>query len=65
MRHQTTGGLGFCSVLVLIFIVLKLTGAITWSWWWVLAPAWLPIAFVVVIAGMCILIVKIMEGLKR
>ena len=28
------------TVLGLIFIVLKLVGTITWSWWWVLLPIW-------------------------
>lgn len=28
------------------FIVLKLTGHIDWSWWWVLAPFWIPVALV-------------------
>ena len=27
-------------VLFLIFLVLKLCGAIAWSWWWVTAPLW-------------------------
>jgi len=27
-------------VLQIVFVVLKLAGAITWSWWWVLAPLW-------------------------
>jgi hypothetical protein len=26
------------------FLVLKLTGLIAWSWWWVLSPLWIPIA---------------------
>ena len=39
-----SGGIGFFGALTLIFIVLKLTGNITWSWWWVLSPLWLPIA---------------------
>ncbi len=30
------------SLLTLIFITLKLIGSIAWSWWWVLAPLWLP-----------------------
>jgi hypothetical protein len=33
-------------ILGLIFITLKLTGYITWSWWWVLAPFWAPLAIV-------------------
>ena len=31
-------------ILGLIFITLKLTGHITWSWLWVLSPFWIPIA---------------------
>lgn len=36
-------------ILGLIFITLKLTGYITWSWWWVLAPFWGPVAFIVIV----------------
>ena len=35
-------GVGFLGILTLIFITLKLLGKITWSWWWVLAPIWIP-----------------------
>ena len=37
-------GIGFTGWLTLLFIGLKLTGYITWSWWWVLSPAWIPLA---------------------
>lgn len=30
------------SVLFVIFLTLKLTGTIAWSWWWVTAPLWIP-----------------------
>ncbi len=33
-----------CSVLGLIFVTLKLTGVIAWSWLWVLLPFWGPMA---------------------
>lgn len=33
------------TVLTILFVLLKLTGIITWSWWWVLSPLWLPIVF--------------------
>jgi hypothetical protein len=39
------GGGTFLSMLTVLFIGLKLTGYITWSWWWVLAPLWGSIAF--------------------
>ena len=29
-------------IVLLVFIVLKLTDQIDWSWWWVLSPLWLP-----------------------
>lgn len=38
-----SSGLGFSSVLCIIFIVLKLVGVISWSWWWVLSPLWIGI----------------------
>jgi hypothetical protein len=37
-------------ILTLIFITLKLTGHIAWSWWWVLSPLWIPVAIVLLIA---------------
>ncbi len=37
-------GITFCTVLGIVFIILKLCGVIGWSWWWVLAPIWIPIA---------------------
>jgi len=33
---------GLPTVLAIIFIVLKLTGYVTWSWWWVTSPLWIP-----------------------
>lgn len=39
-------GLSFTQILTLIFIVLKLTDCITWSWLWVLSPLWIPVAFI-------------------
>ena len=33
-------GMSFSSVLFLIFLVLKLTNVIDWSWWWITAPLW-------------------------
>lgn len=39
--------MNFLEVLTLIFVTLKLVGVITWSWWWVLSPIWLPVVSVV------------------
>lgn len=47
--ENKSGGIGFFGVLALIFITLKLLGVIAWSWWWVLAPIWIPSAIAIVI----------------
>lgn len=59
MSNESTqsGGIGFLGLLTIVFIVLKLTKYIDWSWWWVLSPVLIPIAFVIVI----LIIVGIVE----
>lgn len=47
--QTTSGGIGFSGLLTIAFIVLKLTGFITWGWEWVLAPIWIPIVVVIII----------------
>ena len=48
-------GLGTLDVLFLIFLVLKLTGQITWSWWWVTAPLWIPLCILALLAGFIVI----------
>lgn len=48
---SSSGGIGFSGLLTIVFIVLKLTSQIDWSWWWVLAPIWIPLLIVVVCAA--------------
>jgi uncharacterized membrane protein YozB (DUF420 family) len=43
---DTRRGLGIPSVLFLIFLVLKLTDNVKWSWWWVASPLWIYLAFI-------------------
>ena len=47
--QQSSGGIGFLSLLFLVFLVLKLTGVITWSWWLVTLPLWGPLALSVLV----------------
>lgn len=56
------GGIGFMSMLTLIFVVAKIGGFITWSWWLVFAPILFSIAFVTLFAAMCILVVFLWGG---
>lgn len=39
--NTSTHSIGFTGLLTLLFIGLKLTGYITWSWLWVLSPMWI------------------------
>lgn len=41
---SSSGGIGFCGLLTVAFVVLKLIGIIDWSWWWVFSPLWIPIS---------------------
>lgn len=43
---SSSSGIGFCGLLTIVFIVMKLLGYITWSWIWVLSPMWIPIVTV-------------------
>ena len=46
-------------IALITLIVLKLTGVIAWSWWWVLSPVW--ISGILVVLGVCALLI----GLRR
>lgn len=46
MATTSSGGIGFAGLLAVLFIGLKLTGYIAWSWVWVLSPLWIGLAFV-------------------
>lgn len=63
-NNTTAGGIGFCGLLAVAFIVLKLTGVINWSWLWVLAPLWIPAVIAVVILLICLVVVLCCELLK-
>jgi hypothetical protein len=56
IKYLSSGGIGFCGLLTIVFIVLKLIGVISWSWWWVLAPVWIPTALVVALVILVFLV---------
>lgn len=47
-RVATVDGPSVGVLVFLVFLVLKLTGAVGWSWWWVTLPLWGGAAFLVV-----------------
>ena len=50
---SASGGIGFAGLLTIVFVTLKLTGVIDWSWLWVLAPLWLGAA---IVAGILLIV---------
>ena len=40
--------LGLLQLLLIMFLILKLTDNIDWSWWWVCSPLWIPLVVVVI-----------------
>ena len=56
IRQDGGGGIGFISLLTIVFIVLKLCSVIKWSWWCVLAPMWIPTLFFIVILIIAIIL---------
>lgn len=47
-------------VLTIVFVVLKLIGIITWSWWWVLAPLWIPVGLSIPVFAIILIVFLIM-----
>ncbi len=52
-KNYNNGGVGAVGLLGVAFVILKLTGFIGWSWWWVTAPFW---ASAVIFIGIILLI---------
>jgi len=53
-NQQTSSGIGLGGTLFIVFLILKLVGVISWSWWWVFSPLWIP--FVLFIIILCIVV---------
>lgn len=62
---SSSGGIGFCGLLTVVFITLKLIGKIDWSWTWVLAPLWIPLSIVVVVLLIVLAAFLIKELVKK
>ncbi len=54
-NNSNSIGTNFTITLLTVFVVLKLTDNINWSWWWVLSPLWIPFAL--------LFLVTVLEGL--
>ena len=48
-NKNNSNGFGLGTILFLIFLTLKLTGNIDWSWWWVTSPLWIPLTILLIV----------------
>jgi hypothetical protein len=55
---SSSSGIGFVGLLTIVFITLKLTGYINWSWLWVLSPIWISFSVVMVILALFLAIYR-------
>lgn len=67
-KTASSGGIGFCGLLAIVFITLKLAqiGSVaTWSWWWVLSPLWIPalLGIVWLVVAMAIVLILTLKQL--
>ena len=61
---SSSGGISFTGALTVLFVGLKLTNVITWSWWWVLSPLWISLSLAVVILTIAAIIAIIAGAFK-
>jgi len=64
-NESKSGGLGIGMILFIVFLVLKLTDTIDWSWWWVTSPLWIPFVAAAVILGIVGIIAIIIEHFSK
>ena len=60
MKNESkgSGGISFLGMLTILFIGLKLTGYVDWSWTWVLSPLWIGFTIGVTLIAVAIMIEK-------
>ena len=65
-NQAVTTSFPIASILVIVFVVLKLTNNVDWKWWWVLSPLWIPLVIVAILFAVIFifLFVKSMIGLR-
>ena len=56
-KESSSSGISFMGMLTILFITLKLTNYIDWSWWWVLSPMWLGF-ILAVFAGLLVVLIE-------
>jgi len=58
INNSSRSGIGFTGLLTIVFLVLKLTNVISWSWWWIFSPIWISVAIVILLICLVYIVLK-------
>jgi hypothetical protein len=61
IEAKASGGIGFLGLLTVLFVGLKLTHNIDWSWFWVLAPLVVPLAIWLAIIAVLAVVIAVLD----
>ena len=56
LSSSSSGGIGFFGMMIILFIGLKVTGYISWSWFWVLAPLLVPLSLILLVLAIAAMV---------
>lgn len=62
---SSSGGIGFVGLLTIVFITLKLTGYLSWSWFWVLSPVWISTCVLLAVAAIAMTLFFFLDRTPR
>lgn len=60
-NNNSDSDISLFTILFYVFLILKITDNIDWSWWWVTAPVWIPF----LLWNIMVLIVRLVEHVKN
>lgn len=63
--NASASGIGFCSLLTIVFIVLKLLHVINWSWFWVLSPLIFSTALTILLIAITIIVILFIKFISN
>ena len=61
-KIKRSRGAGLVSTLTILFIILKITGVLSWPWIWVLSPIWITLIVAIVLFGLVLIIGRVKKG---
>lgn len=63
-----TMGFSLCTmgfITFIVFLILKLTNVVDWSWFWIWFPLWVPIAASAAVGLICLLVLCIIVKVQE